>query len=688
MSRGIVAIAILSLCTSLADAQPAPVRVVRAFGGPEERLALSPEVVTDSRDGTLRLAHSVLVADEMGATDFHQTETIGDRVCARKVFMLDQPQATSAAVLFYGSAAHVAVNGKPAGKSATVPSTGWTQVIVPAGLLRAGANEVVFHGPGSLLIEACRQPGHSFRSTDAGRTWSNERLGAGAGQTGEYVARLRLGRYAERGHVRSRVFDLWSPRPGEVAAPATLVACAAPNDLQRGQPEGTRLVPWLRTGSTPTPGTSGWTDWIAFDRDYRPTGPAAHHRWAQLRFDLLSTHPQATPRLAARFDLTFEIRPDAPPSTDRLQVTASESGPWLRGAVPFVYQEPSSRLALLRQRYELDKVIAPGRTEMEQLMLLRYWVRNQWHSAWGSHPAAWMPPWDALMILEAKDQPDCLTMCTHYAAVFTQCCLALGWNARHCILDHHCVAEVYVGEHQKWVMMDAGNSAERADVGLHFERTGVPQSARELQLAWRTGNIDGLQVCFTPAKLAEQIAIRCRPAPAPKSPRPPRPDAMPAADLPKYPVCGLENYRRYALPPRNNYLSSLLPGELYQGWSHYFYDGYWWVGDAPDEPALAPEYSRHLPSDRADDIDWPLNRTRIHLARTPVPGELRVQLETITPNLHRLETATADAWTPAAEAFTWKLKPGDNVLRARAVNHFGKPGSVAEVRVRWAPSGP
>ena len=40
-------------------------------------------------------------------------------------------------------------------------------------------------------------------------------------------------------------------------------------------------------------------------------------------------------------------------------------------SVPFVYEEPSARLKLLREQYQLDMVIAPGRTEMEQLMLLR-----------------------------------------------------------------------------------------------------------------------------------------------------------------------------------------------------------------------------------------------------------------------------------------------------------------------------
>src|SRR5947209_7806436 len=196
-----------------------------------------------------------------------------------------------------------------------------------------------------------------------------------------------------------------------------------------------------------------------------------------------------------------------------------------------------------------------------------------------------MPPWDAHIILESKDQADCLTMCTHYAAVFTQCCLALGWNARHCILDHHCVAEVWVDQHRKWVMMDAGNSKERADVGLHFERDGVPLSALELHLAHQSGKTEGVIVCFTPASLSDQIAPLCRPVAGGKTSS--RPDRVPLTELRNYPVCQLDNYRRYAFPSRNNYLSSLLPGELYQGWSEYFYDGYCWVGDAP-------EYSRRL----------------------------------------------------------------------------------------------
>jgi hypothetical protein len=652
------------------------------------QLLLGPELVHD-RDGSVRLAHSVLLADETGATDFRQGEPLSERVHARKVFHLDSADVTEAELLFYGSAKAVRANGAPLKGAGPLVSTGWSRVRVPVALLKAGANEFDFSGGGSLLIEPGRAPSRSFKSGDGGRTWSGRALGAKDNQEGEYLVRLRLGRYALRGRATSRVVDLWAAaRYGQVPAPAKVLAfrglAAA---LNGGQPEGTRVAPWLRTGSTPVPDEAHWTAWRPLDKDAEPGPQEAGHRWAQLAFDLTTTKPQASPRLRPYcFEFRWAADETVPDDGARLVERRPETNPERAvSPVPFAYQAPSPRLKLLRERYQLDKVIAPGKTEMEQLMLLRHWVRNQWHTAWGNHPAAWMPPWDALIILESKDQPDCLTMCTHYACVFTQCCLALGWNARHCILDHHCVAEVWVDQHRKWVMMDAGNSAERADVGLHFERDGVPLSARELHLAHRDGKADDIRVCFTPAKLAERIAPLCRPAPPPKVKPAPRPDSVPLAELKRYPVCQLNNYRRYAFPGRNDYLTSLLPGELYQGWSEYFYDGYWWVGDSPDAPAVSPEYSRHLAPARPQDIDWDVNWCRIHLARTGKPGELRVDVEPHVPNLARLERAAGDkeAWQATPAGFVWQLKPGANVLRVRGVNAWGRAGGEARVEVEW-----
>ena len=689
------------------EIEAAPERIIRTFSVNQadadynpRHFLFSPEVVSDAKDGRVRLAHSVLVADEMGATDIMQREPLSDRIWAKKAFVLDNREVTAAKIFLYGDAPRIHVNGKLLENlehSETLIRNGWTRAEVSPSFLQSGKNEVICSGTGTLLIEPGRQPGRSFKSVDGGRSWSTQMLGVNNNQHGEYLIRLRVGQYAPRGWAVSPVFDLWKGEPIEVPMPAELKSCQDLAGLDRGQPEGTHVVPWLRTGTRPSPDPETWTYWVRLDKAYRPDVTESQNRWAQLKFDLITERPQSTPRLPDRFDWSFDLRRDPVAQKDRFVVDASPRArqPQIT-SIPFVYEEPSARLKLLRERYELDKVIAPGRTEMEQLMLLRSWVRNQWHTAWVSHPSSWMPPWDALRILEARDQPDCLTNCTHYAAVFTQCCLALGWNARHCILDLHCVAEVYVNQIDKWVMMDAGNSSVRADVGLHFERLGVPLSALELHVAQRAGKTDDILVVFTPTELTAKIAAYCRPAPAAKAPLPPRPDVIPLASLSKFSVNFdmLDPYCRYAFPARNNYLTSLYPGELYNGWEHYYYDGYWWVGDSPDEPNISPEYSRHLSPTRAWDIDWNLNWTRIHMARTSKPGELQVDLETLTPNLARLEKKAesaqkqADSWKSTAASFIWKLKRGRNVLWVRSVNQWEKSGPLARRVVQWMPSVP
>ena len=679
-------------CLHAQENLPSSSRIGLIFAGDQkdpslntQRFLLSPEVVVDPADQSMRLAHSVLIASERGATDFHQTESLSEKAWAKKVFRLPNAELKDPELFFFGSAKSIQVNGKEIPQATPLKSTGWMRAKFDSTVLPSITLEVVFRDGGSLLIEPDQKRTGSFKSTDSGRNWSDRNLGCKGNQQGEYLIRLRSKQFEslKQGTIRSAVFDLWDVGAGTVVFPGRTVCFAGLKFLQNRQPEGTALVPQLRTGSTPAPDSEHWTDWTDLDQQYRPSAQTAGHRWAQIKFNLSTLNPHVTPRLPAQFKFEYDFQPDFAATRDHDSIALVLEGTADRypeiGSVPFVYQEPSPRLKLLRERYQLDKVIAPGQTEMEQLMLLRHWVRNQWHSAWGSHPAAWMPPWDSLMILECKDQPDCLTMCTHYAAVFTQCCLALGWNARHCVLDHHCVSEVFVNQHNKWVMMDAGNSKERADVSLHFEKDRIPLSARELHLAYRTGKTAGTMVCFTPVKLMKQVAALCRPAPGSHTSRP---DVISLKELKAYPVCQLENYRRYAFPGRNNYLATLFPGELYQGWSRYFYDGSWWVGDSPDDPQLSPEYSFHLSPSRSQDIDWSVNWTRVHLARTKRPEELRVDLETFTPNLARLEKWTGDSWQASPASFLWKLEMGENALRVRSVNQFERPGVEAKVRVQ------
>lgn len=648
------------------------------LGDSHEILRLDPEVVRAAKSGAVRLVDSFLLMHGPGATDHHQTEKLDAETWARVRIRLEAAPKEDAEIFFFGRAREVAVNDRPLASPEKLVSTGWSRVRVPAAALKTGDNFLVFRGGGQLLL-APGTPGHSMRSDDAGRTWTDQDLTTRGGRTGEYLVRLRVPQHPPRGSATTPVVDLWQAEDG-VAVPSDIAALEVQAPGER--PEGTSLSTWVRLGNSPTPG-KGWTPWRKVNGGIHLEDKDRGLRWAQVRFDLATTRPDRTPTLAAKAALQVQGRrmiSKAAPVRVRHEPPVAELE---AGSTAFTYQAPSPRLEHLRKRWRLDEVIAPGKTEMEQLMLLRWWVRNQWHTGWQSHPAGWMPPWDAVIILECKDQPECLTMCTHYAAVYVQCCLALGWNARHCILDHHCVSEVYSFENDRWILMDPGNSAQRSDVGLHYERKGVPLSARELHLAFHEKKTDGIVVRFTPKDLAAKIASLCRPAPKGHV-DPQRPDAVPLAELPKFPVCQMPNFRRYAFPPRNDFLTSLVPGELYQGFAEYFYDGYCWVGDRPDRPTLSPEYSRLLDPHRPADVDWKLGGTRLTLCRTDKAGSYRVDAASFMPNLQRLEKRLVregkESWVPTPATFTWTPANGEDLV-VRSVNRWGKAGRATRVGV-------
>lgn len=644
----------------------------------------SPEAVFDDKLGSIRLVRSVLLTHESGTTDQKQAEPLSDTTWARVRFDLDAAPPEDAELFIFGSAREVLVNNEFLGKVSRLASTGWSRALVPARHLRAGGNEVVLRGGGNLLVEPGR-PGNSSKSVDGGKTWATDNLTRAGTVAGEYLVRLRVPQHPRKGYILTPVLDLWEDTP--LPCPRATEKVWVP--VQEAVP-GTSLHSFLRLGASPDRNDKSWSAWLPIDqkedRAWALSVPAelAGRRWAQLKVELKTEAPGQSPVLRTFYLKWAGKKEDVPAANLTVEVSPPPTQ-LVPAAFSFEYEKPMPRLEHLRKRYRLDEVIAPGKTEMEQLLLLRYWARNQWHTGWKGHPASWMPPWDALVILDCKDQPECLTMCTHYSCVFTQCCQALGWNARHCILDHHCVSEVYSFHHDKWIMMDTGNSAQRADVGLHFERKGVPLSARELHLAHVGKNLEGITVHFTPKELASKIQHLCRAAPKDKT-DPDRPDFIPLDELQSLPVCQMENYRRFGFPGRNTYLSSLYPGELYQGFSPYFHDGYWWVGDNPDRPSISPEYSRHLDPRRQPQVDWQLGGTRVHLCVAKKPGQILVELESLLPNHARFEMVKngkgKDTWETVPARLFVTLSEGDTVLRLRSVNAWGKAGPETRVVAR------
>ena len=58
---------------------------------------------------------------------------------------------------------------------------------------------------------------------------------------------------------------------------------------------------------------------------------------------------------------------------------------WIvRSSYEYDFQAPDDFLTELREKYELDDVIGGGRTEFEQMLLLKEWVRNRWDHGWST----------------------------------------------------------------------------------------------------------------------------------------------------------------------------------------------------------------------------------------------------------------------------------------------------------------
>ena len=125
-------------------------------------------------------------------------------------------------------------------------------------------------------------------------------------------------------------------------------------------------------------------------------------------------------------------------------------------------------------------------TELERVQALSTWLASSWEHT-GSGRAAQYTPWDAQTILawgpgqrgHHGQRP--IAMCVHYAVALVSCCQALGIPARCAVVtgginggDGHFVAEVWLAEYGKWVMVDPNSDAIAW-------KGGAPLSISEIQ---------------------------------------------------------------------------------------------------------------------------------------------------------------------------------------------------------------
>ncbi len=138
----------------------------------------------------------------------------------------------------------------------------------------------------------------------------------------------------------------------------------------------------------------------------------------------------------------------------------------------------SPRVRRLREKYDLDTVVAGETDEWKRILLLRHWIKSTM-AIDNRNPTRTRG--DTFAILDAALDGGKFH-CTHFSIVQHAVLNSYGYVTRRLGCGpgrkndggHHGVNEVWVNKFSKWVLIDA-----KYDV--HFEKDGVPLSALEIR---------------------------------------------------------------------------------------------------------------------------------------------------------------------------------------------------------------
>ena len=352
---------------------------------------------------------------------------------------------------------------------------------------------------------------------------------------------------------------------------------------------------------------------------------------------------------------------------------------WIvRSAYEHDYQPRDEMLVELREKYELDAVIAGGRTEFEQMLMLREWVRNRWDHGWSREPEAR----NALEVLEAAELGSDFN-CGYYSITMMQSLLALGFVARRAgiakaqtdwmALDEgnigHSVPEVYTHDLHKWVMLDA-------DMNVHYELDGVPLSVLEIHRAWVGGRWSEVKMVSgaNPFRRTEKTS---------------------SGLLSVYDTIDEHDASGWVFKS-NRVGDYYAHASVYLGNTHHSRNGpmpmLHWI-DELTAPRLisANNPNKEEWTGNEHDMYPTIDQVQINLRADPEAWDrreavLKVNLEDSMPNMDKLLVRIDhEPWNEKGRDFTWKLKPGKNEIMAKGVNTFGRDGHISRILLRFHP---
>ncbi len=322
----------------------------------------------------------------------------------------------------------------------------------------------------------------------------------------------------------------------------------------------------------------------------------------------------------------------------------------IRSRYPFFYEKYGNRdLQRLRKLYRLDEVIAPGKNEFEQILLLNEWLVE--HVTFGSPPP--IRP-QALHVLNYGLTGQTF-FCTYLSFTLMQMYSSVGLTARKITTVGHGTLDVWSNYWHKWMQIDPSHNSY-----FRLSETAIPLNSNEIRREFRrNGGVDMEMVIRTEQKV-EKVTLQRRDKD------------------------GLFSYRQdayswIAYKTRNNFFD--VPFSYWNFLYLMIEDEY-----NMDEEWINVNTGRvdkrdilSIRTDRTGDIFWTLNQAYIHLYENGKNG-LKVQLETVTPNFETYEIAfDKNMWQRSVPVFTWELHTGLNILKARSINKFGVHGPEHKV---------
>ena len=601
-------------------------------------------------------------------TDGVATEKISGDVRVKKILHIDRLNAIDAR-LIAPTGVGIEINGH-----AVEPATGGPNSIpglqISPSLLREGDNVVILSGVNGksetvkiastedILRNAPERkswPHRSFKSTDGGKTWEPIH--------GEYFVRLHLTQYVPHGDIISPVIELGGgleDRPPLLTPVAVRSVTLHPDGEMPG---GSSIVLSFRSGTTPVYDGAAWSDW-------RPAATAfpSSSRYLQWRATLSSPDPLKTPTLRG-VTVDTKVKKVSPPAwAGNLRAGDFHNEDIRYTSMPFEYENPlNPHIVALRKKYKLDDIVAGAATETEKLVRLRDWISHQWKIC---APEENYPAWDADEILTRK-----YGFCVQFACTMMQSAISLGYQARFVFGYNpgafdgggHEVCEVWSNEHSKWIFFDVNE--DWCDID---PKTSVPMSMLEIHDVIEKTYYGGHQASVENAPQqrlrSDDIAMAYGTNLLP---------SLPPTEFVRHFVDG-----HYTAPtrwlffnyiPRNNFYEKPYPQPKTQG-CDWDWDNYWcW-----EDPISPKRWQYRNFTDRRSDVSWTINQVHFDATLTDRPGEIEMQMGTVTPYFETyLVNTDGQGWKEAAATFAWRLHSGHNRLEMRVRNTSGVEGSVS-----------